>query len=149
MRIEEAINQKKFVSEMIKLDVNISYTASWSNARKNKVLKQLDISWQQFNILRILRGMKPQAASVRLLTDRMIDKMSNTSRLVDKLEAKGLVERKACPTDRRRVDISITAAGLDLVNEASERIENLIDANMNLTEKEARQLNELLDKLRS
>lgn len=149
MRLEEEIKQSKFKDQYHKLGINIIYTASWVSTTNLQVFKKFNLSVQQFNILRILRGRHPETATVKLLTERMIDKMSNASRLVEKLKQKGLVERTACPNDRRQVDISITEKGLDLVLEASEMLEEEAIPNLkNLTKKEAQQLNDLLDKLR-
>lgn len=149
MRIEEAIQQKRFRSEYQKLVVNLLYSASWLQQFSNQLLKPYGISQEQFNILRILRGMHPEPATVKLLTERMIDKMSNASRLVEKLRVKGLVERHECPLDRRRVDVSITQKGLELIEKASLAMDTQGDAQMaNLSTVEAAALNELLDKMR-
>ena len=149
MKIEEEINQKKFQSEYQKVHINVLFTASYLSQQSTQILRPLNISWQQFNILRILRGMAPEPATVKLLTERMIDKMSNASRLVDKLKAKGLVERSSCPEDRRRVDIFITEEGLKLLEKASGLMEKDLEARIgNLNLEEARQLNQMLDKLR-
>ena len=149
MKIEEEIQQKKFNSEYHKAHINVLFTAAWLSQQSMKLLKRYDISWQQFNILRILRGLHPEPATVKLLTERMIDKMSNASRLVEKLMRKGLVERQTCPLDRRRVDVRITARGLELINKATELVEKDLEARMAvISEEEARALNGLLDKLR-
>ena len=149
MKIEEAIQQKKFTSEFQKVQVNVLYTGAWVVQQSASILKPYNISWQQFNILRILRGMHPKPANVKLLMERMIDKMSNSSRLVEKLRQKGLVERQECPEDRRRVNVSITEDGLELLEKASQSMEqHLGNLNGNLSEAEAKQLNLLLDKLR-
>ncbi|MCB0551511.1 MAG: MarR family transcriptional regulator [Phaeodactylibacter sp.] len=149
MRIEEEINQKKFKSVYQKAHINVLFTASWLSQNSAQMLKPFKISWQQFNILRILRGMYPEPATIKLLTERMIDKMSNASRLVEKLKQKGLVERRVCPSDRRRVDIEITEKGLQLLEDVSRVMEEGLHQRMNgLTQSEAEQLNLLLDKLR-
>lgn len=149
MKIEEAIQQKTFRDEYHKAHINVLYTASWIHQQSLRALKPFNISWQQFNILRILRGMHPQPATVKLLTQRMIDKMSNASRLVEKLKQKGLVERRSCVSDRRRVDVLITEAGLELLEQASQAMEAQLDPERwQLTQEEAAQLNELLDKMR-
>jgi len=149
MTIEEAIKQTKPLDEKIKADINIMYTASWLGVRKMAALKEFNISWQQFNILRILRGKSPEAVSMKWLTERMIDKMSNTSRLVEKLRSKGFVERKACIMDRRKVDIWITEAGLESIAAASLKLENEIYLVLsNFSREEASELNRLLDKIR-
>ncbi|MBK7407848.1 MAG: MarR family transcriptional regulator [Saprospirales bacterium] len=149
MRIEEEINQKVFRNTFIKAQINLMFTASWMDQHVNKALKKLRISWQQFNILRILKGMHPEPATVKLLTERMIDKMSNASRLVEKLKQKELVYRIECPEDRRKVNVGITEKGLQLVDNASKLVESrILDCFNALTEEEAVQLNDLLDKLR-
>ena len=149
MKIEEAIQQKKFISEHQKALINLIYTSGQVLSSNTRLLRPFNISQQQFNILRILRGMNPQPATVKLLTERMLDKMSNASRLVEKLKQKGLVERVISENDRRRVDISITDEGLKLVEAASIVIEeDMGRVREVLTEEEARQLSDLLDKVR-
>lgn len=149
MKIEEEINQSKFKSEYQKAHINILFTASWLSQQSSQLLKELNISWQQFNILRILRGMYPEPASVKLLTERMIDKMSNASRLVEKLKQKGFVERKECHEDRRRVNVQITALGLEVLEKASDLMEENLQSNMNnVSEQEAALLNDILDRVR-
>lgn len=149
MKIQDEIRQKKFKSEYQKAHINILFTAAWLSQQTVQILKPLGISSQQFNILRILRGMHPEPSSVKLLTERMIDKMSNASRLVDKLEAKKLVQRIESGADRRRVDVFITPAGLQLIETASVAVEDRLHKDMALlSEEEAFRLNELLDKMR-
>lgn len=149
MRIEDEIQQKKFKSEYQKAHINILFTAAWLNQQNQQILKPLGISSQQFNILRILRGMHPQPASIKVLTERMIDKMSNASRLVDKLLAKDLVQRNESGADRRRVDVVITDKGLQILEKASIAVEDSLHQEMaKLSEEEATLLNELLDQLR-
>jgi DNA-binding MarR family transcriptional regulator len=112
------------------------------------MLDEYDLTPQQFNLLRILRGQYPKPASITLLKERMLDKMSDASRLVERLLAKGLVERKICPEDRRKVDVVITKKGLKLL-EKIDKTDNEMDNYLkNLSEVEAKKLNELLDKLR-
>ena len=150
MKIEQEINQKKFKSDYQKAHINVLFTASWFSQQSMQLLKSFNISWQQFNILRILRGMHPKPATVKVLTERMIDKMSNASRLVEKLKQKGLVDRKECHEDRRRVNIQITPSGLDLLQKASVLMEENLEKQMSdITMEEARELNRILDKLRN
>ncbi len=149
MRIEDEIQQARFSNEYHKVHVNLLYTAAWAGLRISQVLKPFGISLQQFNILRILRGRQQAPASIKELTERMIDKSSNASRLVDKLIAKNLVEKKQCDADNRRVEVAITQQGLDLVNQTSMLVENEITAMFgSLSETEAIILNELFDKAR-
>ncbi|MEL6141201.1 MAG: MarR family transcriptional regulator [Bacteroidota bacterium] len=150
MRIEEAIKQENFQSPMQRASINIIYTAGWLNQQTTHVLRPFDISVQQFNILRILRGRKGKPATVKLLTERMLDKMSNASRLVEKLRKKGYVERTECHDDRRRVDIHITSAGIEVCEQASKALEeNMYKNFQSLTPEEADRLSELLDQLRT
>lgn len=149
MRLEDAIKQPKFGNEKDKAMLNVMYTAAWWNLQSTKLLKPFDISWQQFNILRILRGRKGKPATVKLLTERMIDKMSNASRLVEKLRKKGLVERNECEHDRRRVDILLTDAGRELVEAASAEMKQQMDALLSdLSPEQAAQINELMEIVR-
>jgi DNA-binding MarR family transcriptional regulator len=148
MRIEDEIVQNEFLSEYHKLGINILFTGSWINLKNVSYLKKFGISPQQFNVLRILKGQCPKPATINLIIDRMIDKTSNASRLVEKLRVKGLVERKQCEHNRRAVDILITQKGLDLLDEINNQtvFENIFKS---LSEEEATQLNILLNKLRT
>ena len=149
MKIEEAIKQPKFRDEHEKADINLLYTANWIRSQMHTLLKDYDISEQQFNVLRILRGQKGKPAPLKLLTERMMDKMSNTSRLVDKMLAKELLERSICPKNRRQVEIILTEKGLDMCNIISKQVDKFQKERINITEEEAKELNRILDKLRS
>tara|TARA_B100001109_G_C18864333_1_gene476046 strand:- start:3590 stop:4039 length:450 start_codon:yes stop_codon:yes gene_type:complete len=148
MKIEEEIKQNQFKSEYQKLVINQLFTGKWVADIISSHLKPFGVTSQQYNVLRILRGQHPNAVAVNMITVRMIDKMSNVSRLVDKLNQKGLVIRKVNYSDRRQMDISITDKGLKLLEELEPIQIKIQSAFMNLTEKEAQQLNNLLDKLR-
>ena len=147
--LEQRIRQTKALSLEARTDINLMLASTDSELVKRQILKPYGISWQQFNILRILKGQRGKPAPLMLLTERMIDKTSNTSRLVDKLERKKLVERITCPEDRRRVEISILAAGIQLIDEASKAMEKgIAKAYQDMSEKELEQLNSLMEKLR-
>ncbi len=148
MGIEQAIQQPKFTSEYHKLAVNIIYTSSWLSLTHQHVLKPYNLTIQQFNILRILRGQKGQPLSVNCLIERMVDRSSNASRIVDKLQEKQLVERSVCPNDRRQVEVRITNNGLKLLSEVDEPMKNAAKALEGLSIKEAELINTLLDKMR-
>lgn len=148
MKIDEEL-KSRFANSLVKAHVNILFTANKLNYEDYKALKPFGISIQQFNILRILRGQGDKPVNLKLLTSRMIDRVSNTSRLVDKLVDKGLVERSICETHRRKVDICITKKGLNLVEEASVVMENLHKKNNSLSDKELETLSELLDRFRA
>lgn len=147
-KIEEAIQQKEFKDQFNKAVVNLIYTHSYLVSSQSELFKSYNLSPEQFNVLRILRGQNGAAISVSSIQDRMLNKMSNASRLVEKLKIKELVRRSECPADRRQVDVLITDTGLELLRKLEEEV---IAANIrfiNLSESEAIQLNELLDKLR-
>lgn len=150
MKIGNEIKQTKFKSEYQKMLINILFTSGWLTSKHACNLKPYGISGQQYNILRILRGQHPKPATVNLLIDRMLDKNSNASRLVEKLRIKKLVERAICADDRRAVNVAITKKGLDLLIELDAHEENFITQELKkLSENEAEQINLLLDKLRS
>jgi DNA-binding MarR family transcriptional regulator len=148
MQIEKEIKQDKFKNEYHKLSVNILYTGSWLSIKNQAHLKPFGLTYQQYNILRILRGQYPNPATVSLLIDRMLDKMSNASRLVEKLRQKKLVERRTCKNDRRAVDVIITERGLDLLTEIETHDPEWEKVFTALTAAEAKELDNLLDKLR-
>lgn len=148
MELEKEINQKKFRNESHKLMVNIIYTFNWLNGQQSDFLKPFDITYQQFNVLRILRGQQMQPASIKLIRERMLDKMSDASRIVEKLRMKGLVERHICQHDRRSCQVFITQKGMDLLSEIDTNELKQTDLMVALSEKEKVELNLLLDKLR-
>ena len=148
MRLEEELKQKKFSSEFIKAVLNIEFTGNWLDSQSNQILKPYGISSQQYNVLRILKGQKGNAISVNNIMSRMINKMSNASRLVEKLRKKDLIERVTCEADRRQVDVRITQNGLNLLVEMDKAMNKFDQMKSKLTEKEAKTLNELLEKIR-
>lgn len=148
MGIEQDIQQSNFRNEYQKMGINLMFTASWLNERIGRFLIQEDITQQQYNILRILRGSDVPLSTLQI-RERMLDKMSDTSRIVDRLIVKELVAKNTCPADKRLVDITLTAKGLSLV-EKLDQYNDPIDAILKgVSEKEAATLNQILDKLRS
>lgn len=148
MGIDQDIRQSKFRSEYQKAAVNLLYTYGWITERTRELFASEDITPQQFNILRILRGSHPQPLSTLQIRERMLDKMSDTSRIVDRLITKGLVKKGTCKSDRRLVDVMITDKGKKMLERLDERQDELDNIMGNLTEKEATTLSELLDKIR-
>jgi DNA-binding MarR family transcriptional regulator len=148
MGLEENIQQKEFTTEIEKATVNISFTQSYISALLNSSFKTYNISIQQFNVLRILQGQHPKPVSVNDITLRMIDKMSNASRLVEKLFNKNLVGRAKCSYDKRQVDVSITKEGQNTLNKLNKHVEEFYQSHNQLSNDELITLNELLDKLR-
>ena len=148
MKLEEEIKQKKFRNEYHKLAVNILYTHGWLINKQSELLKKHSITSAQYNILRILRGQYPNPASINLLKERMLDKMSDASRLVERLKQKDFVDRKICPEDRRRVEVVITEKGLSLLNEVDVYDDEADQIFRKLEPNEAQLINNLLDKMR-
>ena len=146
--IEEAIKQKKFGNEFEKLVVNVLFTASWLDGINIQQLKPFGISPQQFNVLRILRGSYPATIRLTDITERMIDKNSNATRLVEKLRQKGLLKREICLMNRRQVDILITQKGLDVLKGIDDASDTMFQHMKTIQKQEAKELNRILDKLR-
>ena len=149
--IEEEIKQKKFPNIYVKTDVNLLYTNGWLQTNMTRFFKQYGLSIQQYNVLRILRGQHPKPVMLNQITARMIDKMSNATRLVEKLKQKELVTRELNEKSRRQVDICITDAGLTILSKIDiEMNAQLPPAHYaNISIKELEQLNFILDKIRN
>ncbi len=148
MRLEDEIKTKPFKNERQKLTVNILYTYSWLLNRNNKLFQKFGLTMQQFNILRILRGQYPKTCNLQLLKDRMLDKQSDCSRLVERLHRKGLIERKVSETDRRKLDLKISDGGLALLQKMNPEVADQDEKLDTLTDKEVETMNTLLDRLR-
>ena len=149
MKIEDAIKQTKpFRSVRQKALVNLMYTSNWIEERLRRIIKPYEITIQQYNVLRILRG-AGQPLTTSVIRERLIDKMSDTSRMVDRLCKKGLVERAQCCNDRRLVDISLTGQGLDLLREMELKSCEFELCLSGLSAEDAEALNHLLNKIRS
>ena len=148
MGLEKDIKQQHFTSENQKLIINLVFTNNWLTEKIKDFLSAEDITLQQFNILRILRGSHPQPLSTLTIRERMLDKMSDTSRIVDRLLLKGLVDKKTCPTDKRLVDISITEEGKKILAKIDMKEKEMTAIISNLSQEEMKMLNGLLDKMR-
>jgi DNA-binding MarR family transcriptional regulator len=148
MSIEEEIRQSTFKSEYHRLIVNLMYTNNWLCDSQMRMLKPFGLTIQQYNVLRILRGQSQCPVKVSDITERMLDKMSNASRLVDKLVAKELVQRTECPHDRRAVDVVILASGLTLLDRIDVAMAQWEESMRDLADGDAAQLSRLLDQLR-
>lgn len=147
MNIEDEI-QVKFTDERFKAMINIKFTANWLNTIHNKSLEPYGLSLAQYNILRILRGAKGEVLSVTDVRDRMVERSPNTTRLMDKLLEKLLIERVRCESDRRIVYVRIVEKGLTLLLEIDEVLSNMDDAMQHISIAEAEKLNEILNKIR-
>jgi DNA-binding MarR family transcriptional regulator len=148
MGIENDIQQAKFRSPHQKAAINLIYTVSWMRDKTKAIFEAEDVTSQQFNILRILRGSYPQPLSTLQIRERMLEKMSDTSRIVDRLIAKGLVKKLVCKNDRRLVDVVISDKGKKLLERLDARQDEIDGVLKNLSEKDANILSDLLDKLR-
>jgi DNA-binding MarR family transcriptional regulator len=134
-----------FKNNKVKALLNLIYTANWINSKQNAFFKPFGISPQQYNILRILRG-AAEAIAVQTIKDRMLERAPNTTRLMDKMCSKKLIDRVPCPGDRRVVHIEITKEGLKLLKKIDKEVKD--DILQNLTDDEAIVLSYLLDKIR-
>ena len=148
LSIEEEIKQTKFKSDYQKAILNVLVTANTLYASNNRFLKCYGLSLEQYNVLRILRGQFPKPCTVLTIQERMMDKMSNASRLVDKLETKKLLVRKQCAQDRRQVEITITESGLQLLKEIDEPFQVLEKKLECITPDELGRFNTILDQIR-
>ncbi|MFL9829257.1 MarR family winged helix-turn-helix transcriptional regulator [Flavobacterium sp. ARAG 55.4] len=150
MKIEDEIKSTVELNLSKKIILNIMYTQNVLTEKFNEVLKPYDLSGEQYNVLRILRGQKGNPANMCVIQERMIAKTSNTTRLVDKLLLKELVTRNVCPDNRRKIEVLITQKGLNVLAELDPKvIEHENALTNNLTIEELEQLNNLLEKYRN
>ena len=148
MSIDEDIQQKEFRSESQKLLINILYTRNHVIKGLLQIFKKQHITLQQYNVLRILKGMNPNPATVRIIKERMMDKMCDASRIVDRLVGKGLIDRNSNKNDRRAVDILISKSGIALLESLEPEMASF-EAQLNqLSSEDTASLNNLLDKFR-
>ena len=149
MNLEQSISQAKFDSEQEKLMINVIYSANLLNLITTRLFKPFDLSLQQYNVLRILRGQKGSSIALMEIENRMLDKSSNVSRLVDKLISKDLVNRSVCSEDRRRIEILITSNGISILKEIDAILSEMNSKLKELiSDDDANQTNRILDHLR-
>ena len=147
MKIEDEIKQQKFKTPHQKAVINLIYTTSWMQGKQKDIFKTFNITLQQFNILRILRGQHPSSTSATEIKARMLDKNSDVSRLLDRLLAKKIITKRVSPSDKRAADVNLTEEGLELLK-AIDKKQNQIDNVLLLNDEEATMLSDLLDKSR-
>ena len=147
MSIEKDINQTKFKSEYQKGVINIIYTYNWTRERLQEIFDKENLTPQQFNILRILRGSQSPISTLQI-RERMLDKMSDTSRIVDRLVIKGLAKKVINKSDKRLVDVSISEKGKKVLQNMDQFESEIEGITKNLSLNEAKTLNKLLDKIR-
>jgi len=148
MGINEEIQQRQFRSPKQKALINLMYTHNFLINHMNGTFKNFDVTRQQYNVLRILRGAHPTPLTINLIKERMLDKMSDASRIVDRLKAKDLVNRTKSNNDRRAAEIMISEKGLNFLEVAEPAVNELDNLLNNLSGREIETLNELLDKIR-
>jgi DNA-binding MarR family transcriptional regulator len=148
MKIEEALNQKKFRNEYQKAIANLYYTVSWIEQEQKKLFKKHGVTMQQYNVLNILKSVQPEKISTSNIKKRLTDSNPDVSRMVDRLESLKLVTKKANKADKRLIEVSITAKGSQLVDKINKNIGKADDVISKLSGKDAKELNKLLDKIR-
>lgn len=149
MKLEEALKMTRFRNEIHKATLNILYTAYWLRTDVGQAIKENDLTSEQFNVLRILRGKDPEAMCVKDIGSRMIEKSSNVPRIIDRLVAKSLVKRYPSTEDKRETLIQLTDTGKATLAKASEAVDRLTEELIQISDEDARMLNELLEKLRT
>jgi DNA-binding MarR family transcriptional regulator len=150
MEIEKITKSNIKLDDSKKIILNIIYTQNVIADKFNEIIKPHDLSSEQYNVLRILRGQKGSPANMSIIQERMLSKNSNTTRLIDKLLLKELVTREVCPENRRKIEVLITNKGLELLKFLDPKVieyENQFADNLNPEEKV--QLNTLLEKYRT
>lgn len=148
MRIEDEIQQKDFKDDYRRLLVNLLFTNNWLNQQLGPFFREFDLTLQQHNVLGILRGQHPEPVCFGEIQERMVDRNSNVTRLVDKLIEKGLVTRGICPDNRRMIEVRATPKGLAILEQVDAKFPELFSRFHNLTREDAVLVSNLLDKLR-
>jgi len=148
VKLEDAIKSTNFKSPQQKATLNCLYTAWWIKSMISKDLKKFDLTHEQYNVLRILKGKHPEQMCVRDIASRMMEKSSNVPRIVDRLVAKNWVERTTSAIDKRETVINLTAAGLQVLQDSTAAMDVLFSDLLTLNDTDAVQLNDLLEKLR-
>ena len=148
MKLEQAIKSNKFKNEVHKAGLNILYTAWWLKTIMSRELKEYGLTHEQYNVLRILKGRYPDQICVREIACRMIEKNSNVPRIIDRLEIKKLVKRSSSATDKRETVITLTQAGINILEITTNKVNALFEEAVVMDEENAARLNGLLEKIR-
>jgi len=149
MSLEKEIHQREFRNEYHKALVNIQHTYNYVIGKVNDQFKVFGVTRQQYNVLRILRGQYPGHASILIIRERMLDKMSDASRIVERLRLKGLVSREFGSKDKRSVEVTITTSGLNLLKQMDSEVNKLENLLSHISPDEIHNFNTLLDKIRA
>lgn len=148
MNLENAILSSKFGSQTQKAGLNVLYTAWWLKTLISRELKALGLTHEQYNVMRILKGKHPEQMCVRDIARRMIEKNSNVPRIMDRLEIKKLVNRSTSSIDKRETVIKLTDDGINILEVANKKVNELFNVSIEINEEDAVQLNQLLEKMR-
>ncbi|MFN4285785.1 MAG: MarR family winged helix-turn-helix transcriptional regulator [Lacibacter sp.] len=148
MKLETAIQSTNFRNDVHKAGLNILYTAWWLKTLMSRELKQYGLTHEQYNVLRILKGKHPQAMCVKDIAGRLIEKSSNVPRIIDRLVVKKLVKRSTDPADKRHTVMTLTPAGINLLEQSTRSINAAFDHYIHMEPAQARQLNRLLEQFR-
>lgn len=148
VKLEQALQTTKFKNQMHKAGLNVLYTAWWLKTLVSKELKEFGLTHEQYNVLRILKGKHPEELCVKNIACRMIERNSNVPRIVDRLVIKKYVKRTQSALDKRETVISLTQAGINILEQANIQVSKIFDENIELSEKDASVLNDLLEKIR-
>ena len=149
MKLEDAIKSNRFADEKHKATINVLYSAYWLKNNFSTALKGDDLTIEQFNVMRILKGMHPEQMCVKDIGGRMLEKSSNVPRIIDKLVAKKLAKRSTSKVDKRETLVLLTERGVSVLEKASAIVDNATNELTGLSESDARLLNELLEKMRN
>ncbi len=148
MKLEEELQTKGFDNEHQKAFLNVLFTAEWLRYRINKWLDQYDLTHEQYNVMRIVRGQHPNPVHLKSITERMINRYCNATRIVDRLLEKELMTKQTCPSDRRALNIKLSDKGLQLMGDIDAHIQSQDMIPRVLNEDESKVMNDLLDRLR-
>ena len=149
MKLQEAIKTEKFRNARHMAMLNILYTAYWLKTHNNAALKNYDLTSEQYNVLRILRGKHPEPMCVKDIGSRMLEKSSNVPRIIDRLVAKNFVERSNSQEDKRETIITVTDVGLKILEQSTKALDKVAEKIIGLDDAEALALNEQLEKFRT
>lgn len=149
VKLEQAIKSNKFKNEAHKATLNILYTAWWLKTKMSKELKEFGLTHEQYNVMRILKGKHPEQMCVKDIGCRMIEKSSNVPRIIDRLEIKKLVKRANSSFDKRETVVSLTPSGIAILNITTSKVNLVMEEIVVMGEKDAKEINGLLEKLRS
>ena len=148
VKLEEAIKSSKFKNPVQRAGLNVLYTAWWLKTMSSKELKNFDLTHEQYNVLRILKGKHPEKMCVKDIASRMIEKNSNVPRIIDRLESKSLIERGQGEVDGRQTVMALTKTGVTVLENATEALNSIWENVISISEDDANKLNSLLEKLR-